>query len=57
MVKVAPIRQRVDVEAYLELQKRFAHVPKHPEQLAAIRRIAERNIERFGLLSEQGEAR
>ena len=49
------IRHRVPVEEYLKLQKRFAHLfGSEPDtgRLAAIQAIANRNIERFGLLSD-----
>ena len=49
-----PIRRRVPVTEYLELQKRFAHLfGKSPdvERIAHIQAIADRNIAEFGLLS------
>jgi len=49
------IRRRVPVDEYLKLQSRFAHLFKTPEgreKVAQIQRIADRNIERFGLLPE-----
>ena len=52
---VTKIRQRVPVEAYLEPQKRFAHLfgsPGHPEMVARIQARADRNIRRFKLLDE-----
>lgn len=52
---VTTIRQRQPVEAYLRLQKRFAHLfgdPGHPEMVAAIQAEADRNIRRYGLLPE-----
>jgi pyruvate ferredoxin oxidoreductase beta subunit len=52
---VTKIRRRVPVDAYLRLQKRFAHLfgePGHPEVVARIQAGADRNIERFGLLDE-----
>jgi pyruvate ferredoxin oxidoreductase beta subunit len=50
---VTKIRRRVPVDAYLRLQKRFAHLfgdPGQPEVVARIQAAADRNIERFGLL-------
>ena len=47
------IRRQVPVEAYLKLQKRFAHLfgnPPDAVRIAAIQAIADRNIKRFGLL-------
>jgi len=46
------LRRRVPVDAYLLLQRRFAHLFKpHPDlaTLAAIQAIADRNVDRFGL--------
>ena len=50
VVSVSKIRNRVPVEEYLKLQRRFAHVFKYPEQLEHIRAIADANIKRYGLL-------
>jgi pyruvate ferredoxin oxidoreductase beta subunit len=47
------IRRRVPVEDYLKLQRRFAHLfgeQGRPDIVAQIQRIADRNIERFGLI-------
>ena len=47
-----PIRNRVPVQEYLKLQKRFAHLfGQSPDtiRLRAIQAIADSNIERFGL--------
>jgi len=47
------LRRRVPVEEYLKLQKRFAHLfgcPPDARAIAAIQAIADRNIQRFGLL-------
>ncbi len=55
VVSVTKIRHRVPVDEYLKLQRRFAHVFKHPEQLEHIRDVAEANIARYGLLeSDRG---
>jgi len=48
-----PIRNRVPVQDYLKLQKRFAHLfGQSPDtiRLRAIQAIADSNIERFGLV-------
>ncbi len=53
---VSKIRRREPVEAYLEPQKRFAHLfGEHgrPDLVTRIQAIADRNIERFGLLEEE----
>ena len=47
---VSRIRHQVDVEDYLKLQRRFAHLSKNPQQLEQIRAIANANIQRFDLL-------
>jgi pyruvate ferredoxin oxidoreductase beta subunit len=49
------IRQRVKVDEYLKLQKRFAHLfGKEPDtaRIEKIQATADRNIERFGLLGD-----
>ena len=49
-----PIRRRVPVDDYLKLQKRFAHLygaKQDNERLAQIQAIADRNIQRFGLVA------
>ncbi|HTP96474.1 MAG TPA: thiamine pyrophosphate-dependent enzyme [Burkholderiales bacterium] len=50
---VSHIRKQLPVEEYLRPQRRFAHLfnPKlQPDVIAAIQRIADRNIGKFGLL-------
>ena len=50
---MSKIRRRVPVEEYLRLQRRFAHLfgdPPRTDVIAQIQAIADRNIERFGLL-------
>ena len=50
---VSKIRRPVPVEEYLKLQKRFAHLfgkNPHPEMVTHLQEIANRNIERYGLL-------
>ena len=52
---VSKIRRRVPVEEYLKLQKRFAHLfgkPPAVETIARIQAMADRNIQKFGLLEE-----
>jgi len=56
---VSKIRRRVPVTEYLKLQRRYAHLFKDPPQTDVIDRLqalADRNIERFGLLAGDGEA-
>jgi len=59
VTSVKKIRRRVPVEAYLKLQKRFAHLfregSEDTERVGAIQRMADANIARYGLLPE-GEA-
>lgn len=49
-----PIRRKVPVERYLELQGRFRHLfhPPDPEAIAAIQALADHNIQLYGLLPE-----
>ena len=50
---VSKIRRRVPVTEYLKLQRRYAHLFKDPPRTDVLERlqaIADRNIERFGLL-------
>ena len=60
VVSIGKIRRRVPVEDYLRLQRRFAHLFKKgaedTERLAAIQRMADANIARYGLLAAE-EAR
>jgi pyruvate ferredoxin oxidoreductase beta subunit len=58
VVSVSKIRRRVPVEEYLKLQRRFAHLfgdDGRPDLIERIQAIADRNIERFGLLSDASE--
>lgn len=55
IVSSSRIRRPAPVEDYLKLQKRFAHVFQHPEQLQRIQAIANRNIKKFNLLDAEGE--
>jgi pyruvate ferredoxin oxidoreductase beta subunit len=50
---VSKIRDPRPVEDYLQMQRRFAHLFKperHDDVIARIQRIADRNIDRYGLL-------
>ena len=51
--RVQKIKKRVSVEVYLNVQKRFNHLfqdENGKQELATIQQMADRNIERFGLL-------
>ncbi len=53
---VTKIRHRQPVEAYLQPQKRYAHLfgnPGRPDLVAMIQAEADRNIRRYGLLDEE----
>ena len=53
VVGVSKIRRRVPVEEYLRPQRRYAHLfgdPPRTDVIARIQAIADRNIDRFGLL-------
>jgi pyruvate ferredoxin oxidoreductase beta subunit len=57
VVRVSPIRRLVAVEEYLRRQRRYAHLfagDGQPHVLARVQALANRNIERFGLLAERG---
>ena len=50
-----PIRGKVPVEEYLRPQKRYAHLfgdPPRTDLIEALQGIADRNITRYGLLTE-----
>ena len=50
-----PIRRKVPVERYLELQGRFKHLfgdPPDTAAIGAIQRIADDNIQRYGLMKQ-----
>jgi pyruvate ferredoxin oxidoreductase beta subunit len=56
VTSVSKIRRRTPVEEYLKLQKRFAHLfgkNPRPEIVVHLQEIANRNIERYGLLGEE----
>ena len=53
---VSKIRRRVPVEEYLRLQRRYAHLfgsSPRPDVIARLQAVADRNIERFGLLDTE----
>ena len=57
---VGKIRRKEPVESYLKLQKRFSHLfgkKANPEVLRRIQTMADRNIEDYGLLEDEGEDR
>ncbi len=59
VVSVSKIRRQVPVEEYLRPQRRYAHLfgdPPRTDVIERIQAIADRNIRRFGLLSD-GDAR
>jgi pyruvate ferredoxin oxidoreductase beta subunit len=56
LTSVSRIRHRQPVEAYLRPQKRFAHLfgdPPLSEVIAGLQALADRNIQRYGLLEAQ----
>ncbi len=60
VTKVSQIRRQLPVEAYLKLQKRFAHLfgkKGDPEIIARLQHLADRNIVKYGLLREESEPR
>jgi pyruvate ferredoxin oxidoreductase beta subunit len=53
---VMPIRSQVPVGEYLRPQKRYAHLfghPGHPDVIASLQKLADRNIARYRLLPEE----
>lgn len=57
---VSKIRRQLPVEAYLKPQKRFAHLfgkKGDPEIIARLQTLADRNIAKYGLLSDEAEPR
>jgi pyruvate ferredoxin oxidoreductase beta subunit len=59
VVSVSKIRRRVPVTEYLKLQRRYAHLfGEHgrPDVIDRLQAIADRNVERFGLLTDAEEA-
>ncbi|NNN07672.1 MAG: pyruvate ferredoxin oxidoreductase [Acidimicrobiaceae bacterium] len=58
VTSVSKIRRQAPVEEYLKLQKRFAHLfgkNPRPDIVAHLQEIANRNIERYGLLEQDAE--
>jgi pyruvate ferredoxin oxidoreductase beta subunit len=58
VVGATPIRRLVPVEAYLKVQKRYAHLFKptrRDDVIAQLQAVADRNIRRFGLLDPAAE--
>lgn len=58
VVGVSKIRRPVPVEEYLKLQRRYAHLfgkNGRPEVIERLQALADRNIERFGLLADASE--
>jgi len=56
--EVSKIRRRTPVEEYLKLQRRYAHLfgeHGHPEIVARLQEMADRNIREYGLLGEPAE--
>lgn len=56
VTRVLPIRRKQPVENYLKQQKRFAHLfgkKGNPETLMRLQALADRNIEKYGLLAEE----
>ncbi|MDA8290073.1 MAG: thiamine pyrophosphate-dependent enzyme [Actinomycetota bacterium] len=54
VVDVTPIRRRVPVEEYLRPQGRYRHLfgdPGRPDLVGEIQKVADRNVERFGLVA------
>ena len=59
VVSVSKIRRRVAVEEYLRLQRRFAHLfgdPPRTDVIEWLQALADRNVQRFGLLEETAAA-
>jgi pyruvate ferredoxin oxidoreductase beta subunit len=54
IISSTKIRRKVQVEEYLKLQRRFAHVLKNPDQLQLVQSVAEKNIQKFSLMGFQG---
>jgi pyruvate ferredoxin oxidoreductase beta subunit len=54
IISSTKIRRKVQVEEYLKLQRRFAHVLKNPDQLQLVQSLADKNIQKFSLMGFQG---
>ncbi len=58
VIRVIPIRRQVPVEEYLKPQRRFAHLfgkKGNPETIAKLQVMADKNIQKYGLLKKGGE--
>jgi pyruvate ferredoxin oxidoreductase beta subunit len=56
VTNVSTIRRRTPVEEYLQLQKRYAHLfgpHGRPDVVARLQRMADDNIERYGLVDDE----
>jgi pyruvate ferredoxin oxidoreductase beta subunit len=56
VTSVSPIRHRTPVEEYLKLQRRYAHLfgsSPRPDIVARLQEIADENIARYGLVTEE----
>lgn len=56
VTNVLKIRRKRPVEDYLKLQKRFAHLfgkKGNPEVIVRLQHLADRNIEKYGMLGEE----
>ena len=53
IISSTKIRRKVQVEEYLKLQRRFAHVLKNPDQLQLVQSMADKNIQKFSLMGFQ----
>ena len=59
VVSVSKIRRQLPVSEYLKPQTRFAHLfksPGHEDLVARIQALADRNVERYGLLETEDAA-
>jgi pyruvate ferredoxin oxidoreductase beta subunit len=58
VTSASPIRRRTPVEAYLSIQRRYAHLfgeHPHTEVIARLQAIADKNIETYGLLDDEAK--
>ena len=55
IISSTKIRRKVQVEEYLKLQRRFAHVLKNPDQLQLVQSLADKNIQKFSLMGFQAD--
>jgi pyruvate ferredoxin oxidoreductase beta subunit len=59
VVSVSKIRRQLPVGDYLKPQTRFAHLfksPGHEDLVARIQALADRNVDRYGLLQAEDAA-